>query len=727
MAILFNENERLFNLQAKDASYMFRILKSGHLCHVHWGKKVRGTSFQYEFPLVNRSFSAWTDNQKNFSLDVIPQEYPSYGNTDLRSPAYQIQLANGSTITDLRYDSHRIIKGKSMLEGLPSVYAEQGDPVETLEITLKDTIAGISVNLSYTVFEDYNAITRSVRILNSGGEKLKILRVFSMSMDFRDDEFDMLQLHGAHIKERHILRKPITFGSQGFESRRGASSHQANPFLALLRKNTDEDNGEVYGFSLVYSGNFLAGIEVDQYRTTRVQLGINPFDFSWLLEPQQSFQAPEVVMVYSDSGLGDLSRTYHKLYRTRLVRGRYRDCERPVLINNWEATYFNFDQKKLMQISGVAKELGIELFVLDDGWFGERNSDNSALGDWDVNQRKLSGGLHGLASEVNKLGLKFGLWFEPEMISPDSELYRTHPDWCLHVPNRTRSQSRQQLVLDLSREEVCTEIIKRVCDILSSAPITYVKWDFNRHMTEIGSATLPSERQRETAHRYMLGLYRMLEQITGKFPDILFESCSGGGGRFDPGFIYYMPQVWTSDNTDAVERLKIQYGTSLVYPIITMGSHVSAVPNHQVHRNAPLETRGNAAMSGNLGYELDVTKMNGEEKQVVKNQVFLYKELRNTIQFGDFYRLKNPFEGNETAWMFVSEDLTEAIVFYFRVLSEPNADYKPLKLKGLGCEQHYRLQGNGNIFAGDELMHVGLNIPELEGDFQSCMWRFQRI
>ena len=405
------------------------------------------------------------------------------------------------------------------------------------------------------------------------------------------------------------------------ESTRGASSHQHNPFIALLRKDTTEDNGEVYGFNFVYSGNFLAQAEVDQFNNTRVTMGINPFDFSWKLDAGESFQTPEAVMVYSSEGLGDMSRTYHELYRTRLVRGTYRDKERPILVNNWEATYFDFNEEKILEIAKAGSELGIELFVLDDGWFGKRDDDRSSLGDWFVDHNKLPNGLGSLASNVKEMGLEFGLWFEPEMISVDSDLYREHPDWCLHVPGRSQSESRNQLVLDFSREDVCVEITKRVCDILASAPISYVKWDMNRHMTEIGSALLPADRQRETAHRYMLGLYKVMENITSSFPDVLFESCSGGGGRFDPGILYYMPQTWTSDNTDAVSRLKIQYGTSLVYPIVSMGAHVSAVPNHQVHRSTSMEMRGDVAMSGNLGYELDLTKLSNEEKEIVKQQV----------------------------------------------------------------------------------------------------------
>jgi len=603
---------------------------------------------------------------------------------------------------------------------------------ETLEIELFDHLVGLTIILSYTVYENFNVVTRSVRFVNNGIHSIKILRALSMSIDFRDDNFNSLQLSGAHVRERQIQTQPLVMGIHSIESTRGASSHQQNPFIALMRKDANEYQGEVYGFSFVYSGNFLAQIQVDQFKTTRVLMGINPFDFSWLLKPGEHFQTPEVVMVYSDSGINKMSETYHSLYRTRLCRGKYRDWIRPILINNWEATYFNFNSEKLIDIATVAKELGIELFVLDDGWFGKRNSDDCCLGDWYVNIEKIPEGLYTLSKRINELGMLFGLWFEPEMVSPNSELYRKHPDWVIHVPDRTRSESRHQLVLDLSRKEVCDAIIKMVSNILSSANISYVKWDMNRHMTEIGSATLPPERQRETAHRYMLGLYRILDEITTAFPNILFENSSGGGGRFDPGMLFYMPQTWTSDNTDAVARLFIQYGTSIVYPQITMGAHVSAVPNHQTNRITSLKFHGDVAMSANLGYELDVTKLTDEEKRIIKQQTFIYKIIRPLVQFGEFYRLLSPYKGNETAWMIVSKDKRDVVVYYYRVLAEANAPFSYLRLKELDSkidyqlvQMNYQLVNNGVIYGGDELMNVGINVPELKGDFQSVIWRFK--
>ncbi|MBZ4644526.1 MAG: Alpha-galactosidase [Clostridia bacterium] len=726
MSIIYNESNRIFHLQAKDTSYVLQVLERGYVAHLYWGKKVKTSNLSHLLQFKERAFSPNPyPYDLSLSLDTLPQEYPAYGNTDFRSPAYQIQLENGSTISDLRYKSHKILKGKPQLKGLPATYIESEDEAETLQLELVDTVTGLEVILSYTVYEQFNAITRSVLFMNKGNQPLKILRALSMSVDFSDANFDFMQLSGAWARERHIKRRPLVSGSQSVESRRGTSSHQQNPFIALLRRDTNEDYGEAYGFNLVYSGNFLAQAEVDQYDNTRVSIGINPFDFTWILGPGEEFQTPEVVLVYSDSGIGKMSRTYHKLYRTRLCRGQYRDRVRPILINNWEATYFDFNAEKIESIAKSAKELGIELFVLDDGWFGKRDRDNCSLGDWFVNRKKFPEGLEDIVKKVNDMGMQFGLWFEPEMISADSDLYRAHPDWCLHVPNRPCSEGRNQLVLDLSRKEVCDAIIKMVSDILSSAPITYVKWDMNRHLTEIGSASLPAEKQRETAHRYVLGLYRIMDEITRAFPHILFESCSGGGGRFDPGILYYMPQTWTSDNTDAVSRLYIQYGTSIVYPVSTMGAHVSAVPNHQVHRNTSLEMRGNVAMSGNFGYELDLTKLTEEEKGIVKKQVAYYKDIRHLVQFGEFYRLISPFEGNEAAWMFVSEDQTEALVAYFNILAQPNPPMKKLRLKGLNPAINYRLMDTDKIYGGDELMFIGLNIPELKGDFQSVVWRFK--
>lgn len=724
MSIIYDENTRTFHLKPGNSSYILQVHDENYLVHLYWGRKLKSFNVnELSYTKRRGSFSPNPDpDNESLSLDTLPQEYPGYGTSDFRVPAYEVQLENGSTITDLRYDSHKITKGKPKLQGLPATYVESDDEAETLEITLKDSLIGLDVILSYTAYKNYDVITRNVRFVNSGNANLKLLSALSMSIDFNNSNYDFMHLHGSWARERLIERTPLINGNQSVESRRGSSSHQHNPFVAILSKDAAEDHGDVYGFNLIYSGNFIAQAEVDQYKTTRVSIGVNPFDFSWLLEPGEAFQAPEAVLVYSSKGLGEMSRTYHKLYRTRLCRGNFRDKTRPVLVNNWEATYFNFNAEKIENIASVAKELGIELFVLDDGWFGKRDNDDCSLGDWVVDAKKLPNGLDDLAKRINNLDLKLGLWFEPEMVSPDSDLYRAHPDWCLHVPDRRRTQARKQLILDLSREDVCDYIIKSVSDILSTVHIEYVKWDMNRNMTEIGSQCLPAERQRETAHRYILGLYKIYEKLTADFPNVLFEGCSGGGGRFDSGILYYMPQIWTSDDTDAVERLKIQYGTSIVYPISTMGSHVSAAPNHQVHRNTPLKTRGDVAMSGNFGYELDLTKFSEEEKEIVKEQVKQYKSLRELIQFGDMYRLLNPFEGTEASWIVVSEDKTKAFAAYFRVLATPNEPIRRIRFKGLDPDKDYSITGKEGTFSGDELMYSGLVIPDLEGDYQSLTW-----
>ncbi|MFR1906406.1 MAG: alpha-galactosidase [Clostridium neonatale] len=727
MGIRFNEQNKLFNIESKNTSYILNVLETGHIAHLYWGRKINSNKIDY---LIKKrqcgSFLADLDNIDDFHLEAVPQEYPSYGNPDLRSPAIQIKLSNGTTVTDFRYDSHKIFKGKNKLQGLPATYVENDIEAETLEITLNDSLANLKLILSYTVFEEYDAITRNVKVINDSNEEIDILRVLSANVDFNHSEFDFIQLSGAWARERHIVRTPLRSGGQCVESRRGASSHAQNPFMALVSHEANEDVGDVYGFNLIYSGNFLANVEVDMHNNSRAQIGINPFDFTWNLESKQEFQTPEVVMVYSPNGLTGMSHIYHDLYRERLARGSYRDKERPILINNWEATYFDFDNEKIKEIAKEASDLGIELFVLDDGWFGERNSDDSSLGDWFVNENKIKCGLNSLVKDINDLGMKFGLWFEPEMISPNSNLYREHPDWCIHIENRTRSLARKQLVLDLSRDEVCDAVIKMITDVLKSAPISYVKWDMNRNITELGSPAWPPKKPKELAHRYMLGLYKILENITSNFPDILFESCSGGGGRFDGGMLYYMPQTWTSDDTDAIERLKIQEGTSLVYPSISMGSHVSAVPNHQVNRITPLSTRGIVAMAGSFGYELDVTKMTDIEKEEVKKQIELYKSIRKVVQFGDLYRLKSPFKSNEVSWMTLSKDKEFAIVSYVKQYSEVNKIPGRLKLKALDENSLYEIIETKEVFGGDELMYIGLEIGELIGDYVSKMWTLKK-
>lgn len=723
MSIYYQDNEKSFILQSKTATYILRINRDKYLEHVYYGAKI-------EEPVVaelvkssgRASFSANPDSDGSFSLDTMPAEYPAYGNTDLRTPAYQVQLENGTRITDLTFLTYEIMKGKQKPKGLPGLSAS-AEEAQTLRITLVDQLIHLKVILSYTVFEKENVIVRSARFINEGNSKLRILRALSMSVDFDHYDYDMLSLSGSWARERHMIRRSLVHGTQSIESRRGASGHSENPFIALLDKNASENSGAVYGFSLVYSGNFLASVEVDQYDTARVALGINPFDFSWMLLPEEEFITPEVVMVYSNQGLGEMSRTYHRIYRSNLMKSRFKDTERPIVINNWEATYFDFNEDKINEIARQASQLGIEMMVLDDGWFGRRNDDTTSLGDWFINKAKLPNGISGLAKEINSIGMKFGLWFEPEMVSPDSELYRAHPDWCIHIPDRHRSTARNQLILDYSRADVRDAVITMLSEVLGNAAISYVKWDMNRNMTEIGSALLNCDNQQETAHRYMLGVYEVMDILTDRFPDILFESCSGGGGRFDPGILYYMPQNWTSDDTDAVERLKIQYGTSIVYPVCAMTAHVSAVPNHQTGRSTSMNFRHDVAMAGNFGYELDATKLNEDEKSLIKGQVTLYKSIRKLVQFGDLYRLLSPFDSNYSCFLYVSEDKKEAAVFLYRIMNIPNSPLYRVRLDGLNPGYRYRIDGSNTIISGEQLMNYGINEPRemTWGDFNSKM------
>lgn len=728
MSIQVNEEKLVFHLRTPKTSYIMAVAKGKYLCHIYWGDRLnKEPDLNNGLILRNICFSANTENEdKSYSLDYACQEYPTGCNTDFRIPAISMEFNDGSRVLELKYDGYELIKGKQKLTGLPATYVEEESEADTINIILRDTVKSIKVILQYTAYNSLDVITRNVKVVNESGEPVRIDRIMSMNVDFEDSGYDMIELSGAWGRERHIERTPLRSGIQAIESRRGASSHQLNPFFALADKNADESTGRVYGFNFVYSGNFTAGAEVDQLFKTRVFMGINDYDFSWLLEAGEEFQAPETVMVYSGAGLGEMSRTYHKLYRTRLVRGKYRDEVRPILANNWEATYFDFNEEKIVGLAKEAAALGIELLVLDDGWFGRRNGDNCSLGDWYVNKEKLPSGIKGLAEKVNAEGVKFGLWFEPEMVSPDSDLYREHPDWCIHVNGRTRTECRSQLTLDLSRKEVCDYIINAVSGVLDEADIAYVKWDMNRHMTNLGSDGLPPERQKEMPHRYMLGLYRVMEAIVSSHPDVLFESCSGGGGRFDAGILYYMPQTWTSDDTDAIERLYIQYGTSLVYPVSAMGAHVSAVPNHQSGRVTDLKIRGDVAMSGNFGYELDLMKFSEEEKDIVRKQVETYKELRSFVPSADMYRLKSPFEGNDTAWQFISEDKNNVFAAYFRINSKVNPGITRLRLTALEPDALYELEGEDKAYGGDELMNIGI-IIDMWGDFQSRTFRLKRV
>jgi alpha-galactosidase len=730
MPIIFDSDKKVFKLDTPNSSYAFKISPTGYLLHLYYGAYVPDIDLDYlRMNLRNASFSASVSSpeEKGLSLDTAALEYPVMGSGDFRISAFAIRGFDGTSVTDIRYKSHIIYPGKPSLEGLPATYANS-DEADTLEVVCVDSHTGAEVTLVYTAFRNLDAITRSVRVKNTSDKSFEIERIHSGAVDFNDDSFELIHLQGRWAKERTAVKRHLGFGLQGIHSKRGSSSHNNNPFIALARDGYTEESGEVYGFSLVYSGNFSVEIEVDCLRSTRVLMGINPTDFGWILEAGESFTSPEVVMVYSPSGVGGMSRTYHKLYRYNLCRGEWKTKKRPILVNNWEATYFNFDDDKLVEIAKNAAELGIEMLVMDDGWFGVRNSDNCSLGDWYVNENKLKGGLQSLVSRVNALGLKFGIWFEPEMISPDSDLYRAHPDWCLHVEGRERSIGRRQYVLDMSRKDVRDNIFDQMYKILSSANIEYVKWDFNRNLTEVSSALLPPERRKETAHRYMLGVYELLERLLRAFPNLLLEGCSGGGGRFDPGMLYYSPQIWTSDNTDAIERLEIQYGTSMVYPPSSMSAHVSACPNHQTGRTCPFKTRGDVAMAGAFGYELDLTKLTEEERELVKKQVADYHRYYDLIQNGDYYRLINPTEDranmtSAAAWQSVSSDKNEVLLTYVVMQTQVSVS-RYIRLRGLDPEKYYVDTATGRKYSGALLMNAGLNLTGKWKDGESRVWHF---
>lgn len=734
--IFYNEKDKAFKLRANNTDYMMKVCEEGYLAHVYYGNKVPDEDLTYLLRLDESPFTPATNDRDRASfMDTLPFEYPCFGLGDYRESAFKIMDANGMSTCDLRYVSHKMYEGKPKLEGLPATFATEESGCSTLEITMYDKYADIEVVLIYTAFDKLDVITRSAVITNKSEKPFKITRALSACVDFDTDKMDMITLNGSWARERAVERCRLHHGKQLVDSCKGESSHQNNPFVALCDNNADEDKGEVFGFNFVYSGNFYAQAEVTQHKKTRFLMGINPLDFEWLLEKGESFTCPEVVMVHSDEGIGKMSRAFHDLYRNNLIRGEYKDKRRPILINNWEATYFNFDTDKLIDIAREASKLGIEMLVMDDGWFGHRDSDNSSLGDWFVYEKKLNGGLKYLVDEVNKLGMKFGIWFEPEMISPDSELYKAHPDWAIQIKGRPLTLCREQYVLDYSRKEVRDHVYGMMKKILDSANIEYIKWDMNRQLTEVGSATLPADRQRELWHRYVLGVYDLMDRLTTDYPHILLENCSGGGARFDPGMLYYSPQIWCSDDTDAIERLKIQHGTSMCYPCSAMGAHVSDCPNHTVGRNTPFKTRGHVAMVGTFGYELDVTRIPQEDRDAIPAQIKEFNKFNKLVRTGDHYRIGNMFEDNTwDAWEFVAKDKSEALFEFVQVLGRPNERSRRIKLKGLEADAYYYEESEPDKkISGAALMNAGINIAKmwngdgLYGDFCSKILHFIKV
>ncbi len=726
--ITYTENIGQFQLDTKDSSYVMQ-LREGFLLHLYWGERIDTGDHSYmRWEQGRAAFSPRMEGCRGFILDDTPLEYPCFGRGDLRSPALELINPDGSNICDLRYVSHKISDGKPPLPGLPAFYAEagDGDSVKTLVITLRDFISLAECDLYYTVYENYGIIARRAVVRNAGNLPCFIKAAASACVDFDNMDMDVIANFGTHVRERMIERFPLCHGKFELASRRGASGHVHNPFMILASKNADEDHGDVYAAVLVYSGSHAVTAEGTQFNACRFIAGINPDGFSWKLDCGEEFHTPEVVLCHTSGGLTALSQTLHRAINDRLIRGKYKNKRRPVLLNSWEACYFSFDEERLLKIGKCAADLGVDLLVIDDGWFGKRDSDNRSLGDWVIDRRKLPNGLDKIYPLLKENNCALGIWFEPEMVSPDSDLYRAHPDWCLHIANRPRSEGRHQLILDLSRREVCDYIYDSIAAVLKTGMIAYVKWDFNRNMTEVGSELLPPDRQGEVPHRYYLGLYSLLERLVTDFPDVLFESCSGGGGRFDAGMLHYMPQTWTSDNTDAIERLKIQYGTSLVYPLSAMSAHVSASPNHQTAHVTDFMTRFAVAFTGSFGYELDPTSLSDADKALVVKTAELYKKYGDVMVSGDYYRLRNNYEEDCAAWCAVSCDKSICVAGYVNTHVRLYDKNERLKLKGIDKNAAYRDVFTGETHTGSELCGFGLPV-HVTLEYKSAMWILEKV
>ena len=742
MAIIIDQEQKLITLHTKNTTYQMGVGNYGQLLHLYYGKRLTG-DMRYLLIYYDRGFSGnpyEAECDKTYSMDALPQEYPGFGNGDFRSPAFILKNADGSYCADLRFVSCEICEGKYRIPGLPAAYDETGTESETLKVYLEDKPSGVQVTLLYGIFAELDIITRAVQITNRGQEAVHIEKAASAVLDFMTGEFDVIHFHGRHGMERILERTPVEHGNQVFGSRRGSSSHQQNPFVMLAGKQTGEDAGECYGCMLLYSCNFKAEAEKDQYEQTRLVMGLSDEMFSWKLEPGETFDTPETAFSYSANGFSTLSWNLHRLIRSHICRSAYRDTKRPVLINNWEATYFDFTGEKIIEIAKQAAELGVEMLVLDDGWFGKRDDDLAGLGDWTVNEKKLGMPLSQVAEKIRALGMKFGIWIEPEMVCEDSDLYREHPDWAFTIPGRKPVRARYQLVLDYSRKEVVDGIFAQIAKVLDDTKADYVKMDMNRHLTDIWSKTAAEQNQGAILHRYVLGVYDFLERLHERYPDLLIEGCSGGGGRFDAGMLYYTPQIWCSDNTDAIERVKIQYGTSFAYPSCTVGSHVSAVPNHQTGRTTELATRAAVAMAGSFGYELDLNLLTEEEKEQVRAQIKNYHRFEMLIRQGRYYRLTDVWQKKEyAAWEYCRPDGSEALVTVVTLDTQCNPATEYVKLRGLGEDKKYRVEVVGmqtggengqringtpnsvepEYYTGAQLVHAGLPVPRLGNEYKS--------
>lgn len=719
MGIVYSKADRTFTIQTKNTTYQMQVDPYGFLLHLYYGKKTDGRCMDYLLTYYDRGFSGNpfdAGDDRTYSMDALPQEYPSYGTGDYRSTALIVENADGSTACDLRYRSHRIFNGKYKIPGLPAVYADETES-QTLEIVMEDAVTGIEVTLQYGVLPDYDVITRSEKIVYRGEGKICIRKAQSACLDFVQGKYDLLTFYGRHAMERTMQREPVTHGSHVIGSVRGTSSHQYNPMMILADENTTDQYGNCYAMSFVYSGNFKGETLKDQFGQTRALMGLQDEMFSYPLAEGETFYTPEVLLTFSGSGMNLLSQNLHRCIRQHICRGKYKESVRPVLVNSWEASYFDFDGDTLYELAKEAKHAGIDMLVLDDGWFGKRDDDNSGLGDWFVNEKKLGGTLGDLIKKINDLGVKFGIWVEPEMISEDSDLYREHPDWALTIPGRNPVHARNQLVLDFSRKEVVDHIFDQICKVLDQGNIEYVKWDMNRSLMDVFSRV--TEDQGRVMYDYVLGLYDFLERIVTRYPDLLIEGCSGGGGRFDAGMMYYTPQIWCSDNTDALDRLQIQYGTSFGYPVSAVGSHVSAVPNHQTGRITSLHTRGVVAMAGTFGYELNLGKLSEEEKQEIRLQVEEYRKFAPLIQTGLYYRLSDPAREEYAAWAFVSEDQKEVLLNVVLQEIHGNMTVNYVKLQGLKCSAIYRDTETGKSYNGAALMEAGIPMPVEMGEFKA--------
>ena len=728
MSIIFNEQAKTFTLQTAHTSYQMKIGNLDYLLHLYYGPSICDADLNYQIMQYDRGFSGnpyESRDARTFSLDAQPQEFSTQQQGDFRTTSIEVVNADGSYSFNGKVTRFTIREGKYQLDTLPCTFAKEDERADTLEIVLTDQISSVEVILLYSVFEKADMITRAVKVVNKGTASIQLKKIMSVCLDFLNGlDMDLVSLPGRYGQERQVERQKMTHHIHTIGSVRGSSSHQQNPFVVLCGREATEDYGKCYGFSLVYSGNFLAEAELDQYDQLRLVMGINPKQFVYEIQPGEQFEGPEVVMAFTEHGFTGLTHLYHDFYRTNLCRSKFvSEVQRPVLINSWEAAFMDFDDVKLVEIAKAAKNMGVDMLVMDDGWFGKRDDDNSGLGDWVVNEEKIKGGLHKLVEQINNLGMKFGIWFEPEMVSEDSDLYRAHPEWAMQIPGRHAVRSRNQMALDMSRKEVQDYLIQSVNAILDDANIYYVKWDINRSLADIWSNVLSADKQGEVYHRYILGLYRVMNEIILTHPDILFEGCSGGGGRYDPGMLHYYPQYWVSDNNNPIDRLKLHYGTSFVYPISTMGAHIS-----DSGRFVPLRTKAVVAMCGTFGYELDASKLSEEEQEICREQSDLFRKYYPIIFGGDYYRLSNPFEvGNMTAWQHVTKDKAESLLSVVVTNLTCNGPQEYVKAKGLIPDAMYRINDGEQVLSGAALMHAGLPIDREVPEYSSFQFYLKQI